>query len=47
MRALDAAKRDVCVVRRERTSSALQALVLLNDPQLVEAARMFGAAHDP
>ena len=34
--------RDVYVVERERTSSALQALVLLNDPQLVEAARMLG-----
>jgi hypothetical protein len=42
MRALDAAKRDVCVVKRERTSSALQALVLLNDVQLVEAARILG-----
>ena len=40
MMALDAAKRDVCVVRRERTASPLQAFVLLNDPQFVEAARM-------
>jgi hypothetical protein len=36
----DAAKRDVCVVRRERTSSPTQALVLWNDPQFVEAARI-------
>ena len=40
MMSLDASKRDVCSVKRERTSSSLQALVLLNDPQLVEAARM-------
>jgi hypothetical protein len=40
MMTLDAAKRDVCRVRRERTSSPLQAFVLLNDPQFVEAARM-------
>ena len=38
---LDAARRDVCVVRRERTSSPTQALVLWNDPQLIEAARIF------
>ncbi|MCP4190426.1 MAG: DUF1553 domain-containing protein [Planctomycetaceae bacterium] len=40
MMTLDAAKREVCVVKRERTSSPLQALVLLNDPQFVEAARV-------
>jgi hypothetical protein len=39
MMALDAAKRDVCQVRRERTLSPLQPLVLLNGPQFVEAAR--------
>lgn len=39
MMALDASKRDVCRVRRERTSSPLQALVMLNGPQFVEAAR--------
>ncbi|MCB1096352.1 MAG: DUF1553 domain-containing protein [Verrucomicrobiae bacterium] len=39
MIALDAAKRDVCTVRRERTSSPLQSLVLLNDPQMTEAGR--------
>lgn len=42
MMSLDAAKRDVCMVKRERTSSPLQALVLLNDPQFVEAARVLG-----
>ena len=40
MRTLDASKRDVCRVRRERTSSPLQALVLLNGPQFVEASRV-------
>ena len=40
MMTLDAAKRDVCRVKRERTASPLQAFVLLNDPQFVEAARM-------
>jgi hypothetical protein len=39
MMALDASKRDVCRVQRERTSSPLQAFVLLNGPQYVEAAR--------
>lgn len=39
MMSLDASKRDVCRVRRERTSSPLQALVLMNSPQFVEAAR--------
>ena len=40
MMTLDAAKREVCVVKRERTASPLQALVLLNSPQFVEAARV-------
>jgi len=39
MLTLDAAKRDVCQVKRERTSSPLAALVQLNNPQTVEAAR--------
>jgi hypothetical protein len=39
MTTFDAAERNTCVVRRQSTSTPLQALVLLNDPQFVEAAR--------
>lgn len=39
MMALDAAKRDVCMVKREATASPIQAFVLMNDPQLIEASR--------
>jgi hypothetical protein len=42
MMILDASKRDVCVVKRERTSTPLQACVLLNGPQFIEAARVLG-----
>src|SRR5262249_54450030 len=38
----DAAERNVCIVRRQSTSTPLQALALLNDPQIVEAARFLG-----
>jgi hypothetical protein len=36
----DAAQRLSCTVQRQRTSTPLQALVLMNDPQYVEAARL-------
>ncbi len=40
MISFDAAERNFCTVRRQSTNTPLQALVLLNDPQVVEAARM-------
>jgi hypothetical protein len=36
----DATSREVCTAKRETTTTPLQSLVLLNDPQFVEAARM-------
>jgi len=38
----DAPTREYCIVDRPRTNTPLQALVTLNDPVFVEAARVFG-----
>jgi hypothetical protein len=40
MTTLDAPSREACRVRRERTNTPLQALLLLNEPQYIEAARI-------
>ncbi len=39
MTTFDAPSREACLVRRERTNTPLQALVVLNEPQFIESAR--------
>ena len=43
MAAFDATDRSSACVRRQRTNTPLAALVLMNDPQFLEAARQLGA----
>jgi hypothetical protein len=43
MKAFDAPPREECVAERARSNTPLAALVLLNDPSYVEAARVFAA----
>lgn len=43
MMTFDATARDLCTVERQSTSTPLQALVLLNDPQFVEASKVLAA----
>ncbi len=42
MMIFDTTTRDVCAARRQVTNTPLQPLVMLNDPQFVEAARKLG-----
>lgn len=43
MLSFDAGSREVCTANREITSTPLQSLVLMNDPQFIEAARVLAA----
>jgi hypothetical protein len=44
MEIFNAPSRETCTVRRDRTDTPLQALVTLNDPQFIEAARVLAQA---
>ncbi|NND09320.1 MAG: DUF1549 domain-containing protein [Saprospiraceae bacterium] len=40
MTVLDASDRSMCIVRRQKTNTPLQALLLLNEPQMIECSRV-------
>ena len=40
MLAFDATDRSICIVQRQSTSTPMQSLILMNDPQYVEASRV-------
>jgi len=40
----DASNRDMCEVTRQRTNTPLQALVMLNDPVILEASRVLAGS---
>jgi hypothetical protein len=40
MSIFDASNRDICEVKRQRTNTPLQALVMMNDPTVLEASRV-------
>ena len=42
MLTFDAMSREVCTAKRDTTATPLQSLVLLNDPQFIEASRVLG-----
>jgi hypothetical protein len=43
MAIFDASNRDICEVKRLRTNTPLQALVMMNDPTVLEASRVLAA----
>ena len=43
LKTFDAPEREFCTIRRSRTNTPLQALLLLNGPQFIEASRNLGA----
>ena len=43
MSLFDASNRDICEVKRQRTNTPLQALMMMNDPTVLEASRVLAA----